>query len=70
MPPTVKTLASVRVGSFTFDATPVAEKIPSEALLEARYLLPEALGFQLGAFRVDFVKVGRSDYECNVVILL
>lgn len=66
VPPTAKTLASVRVGAFAFDAVPVAEKLPSEALLEARYLTPEALSFKVGSFRVDFVKILVSNGNCNI----
>ncbi|MGC8904656.1 hypothetical protein [Thermus sp.] len=65
VPPTAKSLASVRVGAFAFDAVPVAEKLPSEALLEARYLTPEALSFKVGAFQVDFVKIWQSSDRCD-----
>lgn len=65
IPTTAKTLDAVRVGAFAFDAVPVSEKLPSEALLEARYITPEALSFQVGAFRVDFVKIWKSNDDCS-----
>ncbi|MEZ0322468.1 MAG: hypothetical protein ABWJ63_11205 [Thermus sp.] len=61
LPPGIKTLSAVRAGTFTFDAVPVAEKLPSEALLEASYPGPEALSFQMGQFRVEFVDIFRRD---------
>lgn len=57
VPPTVKTLGVVKVGGFTFDGVPVAEKLPSEELLVASYVGPEALSFQLGQFRLEFTDI-------------
>ncbi|WP_234554263.1 hypothetical protein [Thermus caliditerrae] len=62
--PSVKTLTALKVGSFTFDGAAVAEKIPSETLLEARYIDPEALSFQVGQFRWDFVRIDRHSEGC------
>lgn len=62
VPPNVKALTAVKVGNFTFDGTTVSEKIPSETLLEASYIDQEALSFQVGRFRLDFVHIeGWSD---------
>ena len=57
VPPMVKTLAAVKVGAFTFDGVRVAEKLPSEDLLVASYVGPEALSFQLGQFRLEFLDI-------------
>jgi hypothetical protein len=69
LPPGIKTLSAVRAGTFTFDAVPVAEKLPSEALLEASYPGPEALSFQMGQFRVEFVDI-RDDFSKAVLRFL
>jgi len=63
VPPTVKSLAMVQVGEFSFPSIPVAEKIPSDTLLEVERLLPTAFNFQVGNFRLELVQVWKGDYK-------